>query len=190
MSHKFDPQRADKLIAPERYQELKPDVLLQKLGVAPGGTILDLGCANGFFTLPAAAAMGENGMVIAADVSEQMLTLLNRRMPPDNVQVLQVEEVAMEIENDSVDGAVIISLYHEFKTPGDNLKELKRVLKPGGKALFLDWDPLSDRERGPRQSHRVSQSDAVNALEAEGFTIEIRENYVNDIWLILAQLLD
>ena len=65
MSHKFNPERAEKLVAPERYQELKPEILLQRLGVGPGSTILDLGCGNGFFTFPAAVGMGENGMVMA-----------------------------------------------------------------------------------------------------------------------------
>jgi len=188
MSHKFDPKRADGLVAPERYQELKPDILLQRLGVRPGSTILDLGCANGFFTLPAAVAMGEEGMIIAADVSEQMLTLLNRRMAPDNVQVLQVGEVKMDVETDSVDGAVVLFLYHEFKSPADNLKEIQRVLKPGGKLLMIDWDPLSDRARGPKKDHRVLQSDAIKTLESQGFLVDEKENYIDDIWLVLAHL--
>jgi len=59
MSHKkFDPSRAERLIAPERYQELKPDILLQKLGVRSGSTILDLGCGNGFFTFSRSSCHG------------------------------------------------------------------------------------------------------------------------------------
>ncbi len=188
MSHKFDSQSADKLISPERYQELKPDILLQKLAAPPGSTILDLGCANGFFTFPAAVAMGENGMVIAADILDQMLTLLNRRMPPDNVQVLQVEEVKMEVDSDSVDAAMVLSLYHEFKAPLENLQEIKRVLKAEGKIMLLDWDPLSDRERGPEKEQRVLQSKVIKDLESVGFAIDLQENYVDDIWLLLAHL--
>lgn len=186
MSHKFDPKSADKLIAPERYQEMKPDILLQRLGVAPGGTILDLGCGNGFFTFPAAMGMGERGMVIAADTSEQMLLLLNRRYPPDNVQVLQVEEVKMDIEDASVDAAVAIALYHEFKQAHANLTEVKRVLKTDGKIMLLDWDPLSTRERGPSKDHRIARSQVVKDLETVGFKIDVQENYVDDIWMIIA----
>ena len=187
MSHKFDPSRADRLIAPGRYQELKPDVLLQKLGTPPGSTILDLGCGNGFFTFPAAVAMGD-GMVIAADVSEPMLRLLNNRVPPENIQVLQVEEVNMDIEDTSVDAAVLIFLYHEFKTATDNLEEIKRTLKSGGKIMILDWDPLAERERGPSKDHRVSKEQALADLRATGFEIEVEENYIEDIWLIVAHL--
>jgi len=186
MSHKFNPEKAEKLIAPERYQEIKPEILLQKLGIGPGSTILDLGCGNGFFTFPAAVGMGENGMVIAADVSEEMLLMLNRRGPPDNVQVLHVEEVNLDVEDESVDGAVAISLYHELKAPLENLNEIKRVLKPEGKLMFMDWDPQAERVRGPALDHRVSREQVINDLEVLGFTIDIQENYRDDIWLLIA----
>ncbi|MCF7921834.1 MAG: methyltransferase domain-containing protein [Candidatus Marinimicrobia bacterium] len=186
MSHKkFDPSRAERLLAPERYHELKPDILLQRLGVRPGSTILDLGCGNGFFTLPAAAAMGD-GMVIAADMSDDMLSLLKQRLTPDNIQILKVEEVKMDIDAGSVDAAVLIALYHEFKSPLDNLAEIKRVLKAHGKLLILDWDPQSEKERGPAKVHRVRKEKALDDLKASGFKVESHENYTPDMWMIIA----
>ncbi len=186
MPHKkFDPNRAERLIAAARYQELKPEIILQKLGIRSGSTILDLGCGNGFFTFPAAVAMGE-GMVIAADVSEAMLSLLKQRNTPDNIQILKVEEVKMDIEDDSVDAAVLLAIYHEFKSPLDNLTEIKRTLKPQGKVLILDWDPQSEKERGPAKVHRVPKKQALNDLEAAGYTMESHENYVQDMWMIIA----
>lgn len=189
MSHKkFNPERAERLISPERYQEIKPDVLLTKLAIPPGSTILDLGCGNGFFTFPAAVGMGEDGMVIAADLSEQMLGLLDRRNPPDNVQVLKVEEVKLDVEDDSVDALVGITVYHEFKAPLENLNEITRVLKPGGKVMFLDWDPAHERERGPAHNHRITMEQAVDDLQSSGYTIETQEQYLDDMWLVIASI--
>ena len=188
MSHKkFDPSRAERLLAAERYHELKPEILLQRLGVRPGSTILDLGCGNGFFTFPAAVAMGE-GMVIAADMSDEMLSLLKRRNTPDNIQILKVEEVKLDIDIGSVNAAVLIALYHEFKSPLDNLAEIKRVLKAPGKLLILDWDPQADEERGPAKDHRVAKEQALLDLKASGFTVESHENYTPDMWMIIAHL--
>jgi ubiquinone/menaquinone biosynthesis C-methylase UbiE len=188
MSHKFNPEKAQRLIARGRYEELKPEILLQRLGVAPGSTILDLGCGNGFFSFPAAVGMGEKGMVIAADTSEEMLLLLNRRVPPENIQVLQVEEVAMDVDSDSVDAVVALALYHEFKNPAENLEEIARVLVPGGKLMILDWDAEAEGGRGPSLDHRVKLSKAVGDLTQAGFKIDHTENYIPDMWLILAHL--
>jgi len=186
MHHKFNVDHAEGLIAPDRYHELKPDVLLQRLAVPPGHTLLDLGCGNGFFTFPAAAAMGDSGMVIAADSSPQMLDALQRRNPPDTVQVLLSEEVALDIEDASVDAVVAISLYHELVNPLHNLTELKRIMKPDGRLMLVDWDPESKVEHGPRSSHRVLRGQAVSDLESAGFDILTEEIYTDQYWLIIA----
>lgn len=187
MSHKkFNPEKAERLLSPQRYQELKPDILLQRLGVAPGSTLLDLGCGNGFFTFPAAAAMGDSGMVIAADMSAQMLGLLERRVPPDNVQVLEVEEVNLDIEDNSVDACVAITLFHEFKNPQENLSEIRRTLTGSGKLLILDWDSEASQERGPSHEHRVSLQQASKQVEDAGYRIEVAESYISDMWMIIA----
>ena len=190
MNNKFDFRKADKLISPNRYQDLKPDVLLQRLGTPPGCTILDLGCGNGFFTLPAAAAMGDEGMIIAADTSEHMLALLNNRLPHDNVQILQVEEVTLDIDTATVDATVAIAVYHEFNKPLKNLAEISRVLTAAGKLMILDWDPNAAAERGPGKEHRISLNQAVKEIESAGFSIDSSENYTDEIWIIQAHLDD
>lgn len=187
-NHKFDPAKAEKLLAPERYQKLKPDILLQKLGVPPGSTILDLGCGNGFFTFPASAAMGENGMIIAADTSSEMMQLLSDRNPRDNVQLLLVEEVVMDVDSGSVDGAVLLNLYHELSDRAANFKELKRVLKPNGRVLILDWSPEVERTSGPPIEDRINVKTATAELVSWGFIIDIKERYTEENWLIVAHL--
>lgn len=184
--HKFNPEKAVKLISPERYNQLKPDVLLQKLAVPPGSTILDLGCGNGFFTFPAAAAMGDKGMVIAADLSAAMLAALLDRNPPDTVQILKTEEVEMDVDTDSVDAAVAITLYHEFNDARKNLAEIRRVLKPGGKLMVLDWIPEDEPEHGPK--HRTDRAEASAEIIESGFEIELEEDYTDEHWLIIATL--
>lgn len=186
--HKFDPAKAENLLAPERYQKIKPDILLQKLGVPPGSTILDLGCGNGFFTFPASAAMGENGMIIAADTSGEMLQLLSDRNPRDNVQVLQVGEVEMDVDSASVDGAVLINIYHEFQDRAANLNELKRVFKPNGRVLILDWSPAVEHTSGPPLESRIDVKTAIAELVSSGFKIDIKERYTEETWLVVAHL--
>jgi ubiquinone/menaquinone biosynthesis C-methylase UbiE len=184
--HKFNPAKAEKLLSPERYHEIKPDILLQKLGIAPGSVLMDLGCGNGFFTFPAAAGMGEKGHIIAADMSEHMLDLLRRRSPPDTVQILKTEEVKLDIDDDSVDATVAINLYHEFKYPAANLDEIARVTRSGGRLLILDWNPEGELLRGPEQEIRVARETVAQHLTTAGFKVESDEDYTADHWLIIA----
>ncbi len=92
----------------------------------------------------------------------------------------------MEVDSKSVDAAVLFFLYHEFKSPDKNLAELKRTLKPEGKLMILDWDPTSERERGPSKDHRIAQTQALRDLKAAGFSVDVQENYVEDVWMIIA----
>ncbi len=47
--------------------------------VQPGETALDLGCGPGYFTLPLARLVGENGRVAAVDLQAEMLAIVRRR---------------------------------------------------------------------------------------------------------------
>ncbi len=125
-------------------------------------------------------------MVIAADTSSEMLLALNRRVPGDNVQVLEVEEVKLDIEDESVDGVVTITVFHEFKKPSENLVEIYRVLKPGGKLMIIDWKPDTENMSGPSQSDRVFVDDAHKIVEEAGFSIIVAEPHSETKWIIIA----
>ena len=54
-------------------------VLLRRwLAVQPGQAVCDLGCGNGYHTLPLAESVGNDGRVLAVDLQPQMLTMLKR----------------------------------------------------------------------------------------------------------------
>ena len=55
--------------------------------VAPGQTAADIGCGPGFFTLPLAQMVGENGTVVAADLQSEMLEKLRARATKLNLKI-------------------------------------------------------------------------------------------------------
>lgn len=73
----FPIRRAEWLLSPVRRAIESPDRLLRP-HVHDGDTVIDAGCGPGFFTLPMAEMVGENGMVIAVDVQEGMLSMVAR----------------------------------------------------------------------------------------------------------------
>ena len=72
MPTKFDTRNKDLLLSEARQETLKPEELLRSLGLRAGQTIADIGCGPGFFTVPAARIVGEDGHVYAADIQGDM----------------------------------------------------------------------------------------------------------------------
>jgi ubiquinone/menaquinone biosynthesis C-methylase UbiE len=87
--------------------------------IRAGMTVLDLGCGPGFFSVEIAKMVSDSGKVIAADLQDGML-----------------EKVIGVTEN--VDFVLIFYMIHEVPDQGSLLRELKSILKPGGKIFIIE----------------------------------------------------
>ena len=65
------------LIRESREREEECTAMLAQLGAEPGMTVCDMGCGNGFYTLPLARQVGPKGKVLAVDIQREMLQLLS-----------------------------------------------------------------------------------------------------------------
>jgi SAM-dependent methyltransferase len=113
---------------PELAQWLRDDVRL-----AAGSTVVDLGAGTGKFT-PRLVATGAR--VIAVEPVAAMLAKLSSALP--EVTALAGTATAIPRPDASVDAVVCAQAFHWFATP-DALREIHRVLKPGGR-LGLVWN--------------------------------------------------
>lgn len=113
--------------------------LLTHLGDVSGRTLLDLGCGAGensvYFSLKGARCT-------ATDYSSRMVDKALKLAAANGVQIEARTMNAMEIEypDDSFDIVYAANLLHHLPEPKTALREMHRVLKPGGKLCF--WDPL------------------------------------------------
>jgi len=170
-NRKFEPLKADRLISEERFNSLRPDLLLKEIGVKPGMNLADIGCGNGFFSVPATELVAPDGTVFAFDVSDEMLNKLRERSIPENIQILLSTENNFSVEANSVDFAILSFVIHEAENRGDILLEVRRILKNKGFLWILEWIP-QEEENGPPQNHRVSQEELLEDLDKTGFQIE------------------
>lgn len=110
--------------------------------VKPDLTVLDVGCAMGFFTLPLARLVGPEGRVIAVDLQEKMINSLKRRAARAGLleridlrfcgdKDLRISDLAGQI-----DLAVAFHVVHEVPDALGLMTQLFRVAKPGGR-LFM-----------------------------------------------------
>src|SRR3984957_7558389 len=121
---------------PEYPAEIE-EWLAHDLGLASGKTALDLAAGTGKFS-PRLLATG--AAVIAVEPVRAMLNELTRQYPGIDARSGSAEHIPLH--DASVDAVVCAQAFHWF-APRRALKEIHRVLKPGG-ALGLVWNVRDD----------------------------------------------
>ena len=98
----------------------------------------------------------------------------------DCVQPVLSTDQAVPLPEASLDVAVMGSVYHEFADRPAYLAEVRRLLRPAGRAVIIDWRPLpagAERTSGPPAHHRVAEATARAELEAAGFSVQTRQEF-------------
>ena len=169
-----------KLDSPERKALQDINVFLDLVRTFRWKTCVDLGCGIGFYTLPMAQEWRKSRSIIAVDRSTPVLEELDKRVDNldlSNVQIRQSVSDRIPIEDMSIDLANLGNVYHEIKGRLNYLKEVYRILKPGGMILIIDWDPEEDLGVGPAASDRLPVSQVIQDLEFAGFE-RIQDHFV------------
>ena len=116
--------------------------LLDCAALVPGERVLDVACGTGLVTLPAAHAVGPAGQVIAVDIAERMLELLRSRVAAaclPQVQVARMDAEQLALPDGCVDVVLCALGLMYLPDPAQALREARRVLRPGGRAVFAVW---------------------------------------------------
>lgn len=186
MSHKFDASRAAELEKSDREQLIPPFQILTAAGLKSGMVMADIGCGGGFFTLPAAAIVGEQGQVWAVDISEKMLSRLREKNPPVNVTICQSQENSIPIPDDSVDFVLVSSVFHEAEQPQVFIQEIKRIMKTSAKLVLIDFEKITE-EIGPPFTDRIAKEDAEAMLVESRFKIQSIKSISQSHYQIIAE---
>ena len=117
---------------------------VERLGLPAGSSVLDVACGTGASALPAAEIVGPTGSVIGADLAEHMLELGRakaRARGLNNITFLTGDMTALEYPDGHFDAVVCV--FGVFFVPDMEglVKELWRVVKPGGKLAITTWGP-------------------------------------------------
>lgn len=141
--------------APERYEQFAAPIMapfiaavLDTVDLFPGAQVLDLACGTGFVARAAAGRVGPTGHVVAADINEGMLRMAAARAPrmyPD-IEFVQAPADSLPFEEAAFDVVVCQQGAQFFPDLDAALKEVARVLRPGGRIALTTWAP---KERSP-----------------------------------------
>jgi ArsR family transcriptional regulator len=126
--------------------------------------VADLGCGTGPVSEQVAPHVGK---VIGVDSSDAMLEAARGRLKGlDNVDLRQGDLTSIPIDDASVDAAVLELVLSYVSEPTVVVRELARILKPGGKVVIVDLTP-HDRDDFRRQMGQLTlgfSSDSVESL--------------------------
>jgi len=159
---------------------LNPQEVLKQLKLKKEMVAADFGCGSGGWALPLAKKL-EEGKIYAIDILEEPLSALRARAKLE--KILNIETVRADVEkrtplsSNSVDLILMTDLLFECEDKKKVLEEGKRVLKPGGSLLIVDWKisaPL-----GP-ESKRVSPQDIKK--EARDLNLKLEKEFEAGIY--------
>ena len=164
------------LIRAERDDEENVTESYRQLLLSPGMVVCDMGCGNGYWSLPMAQDVGPDGKVLAVDIQPEMLDKLRARAAKKNID--NVEPILGDVDDPNlpkgkVDLLLMVDVYHEFSHPESMLWGIRRSLKPKGVVALLEYRE-EDPEVPIKPLHKMSKIQIMKEYKANGFKL-VRE---------------
>src|SRR5690606_12590184 len=133
IAHVMGHQAINWLDRPEREREERMSLLIRSLELEPGMVVADIGAGSGVISRLMARKVGDEGLVLAVDIQQEMLDALvarSRLAGLRNIEPVLGQVDSPGLKPDSVDLVVMVDVYHEFEFPYEMLREISRALKP------------------------------------------------------------
>lgn len=142
---------------------------LKTIGIKEGQTVLDFGCGEGHYTVPAAKLVGEKGKVYAVDKDKQALDRLTQLIEENNIKNIKVikKESIIPLENNSLDFILCYDVVHYLKNRKTIYHEFYRVLKPKG--IFSLYPKHYKNDYPLSELAHMELKDVIKEVEQAGF---------------------
>ncbi|MCX6839975.1 MAG: methyltransferase domain-containing protein [Verrucomicrobia bacterium] len=173
---------AEWLMRRVREQEEGPSKMREQLLVKPGMVICDMGCGNGYHTLPLAEMVGEKGKILAVDVQPQMIEMLRQnigRQGLKNIEPIQGLYHDPKLPPNTCDLILLVDVYHEFSHPVQMLTSMRAALKPEGQLVLVEFRAEDDTVP-IKPEHKMTQDQITKEMNANGF--ELKRQYDGLPW--------
>lgn len=164
---------------PERDKWQRPAEVMAELGVRSGSVVADIGCGRGYFSFELANRVGPQGKVYAEDIKDDVLGDVRRGAKKQGLKQIETVLGAPDdphLPANTLDVALTMNSFHEWREYDDMLRHVYDALKPGG--LFGDIDGAAEPGQ-PRTTyydeHRMPEEMERADITRHGFQFLRRE---------------
>ncbi|WP_460062158.1 class I SAM-dependent methyltransferase [Streptomyces sp. YKOK-I1] len=130
---------------------------VDELGLREGSRVLDAGCGTGRALPPLRTAVGPSGVVVGADLTPAMLQAAVRAGRDRAGRLLLADVAALPLRDESLDAVFAAGLIAHLPRPAENLRELARVVRPGG--VLALFHPIGRAALAARQGRQLTPED-------------------------------
>ena len=147
---------------------------LREIGVKKGQSLLDFGCGEGHYAIPASKIVGKNGKVYALDKDRDTLDTLKKLIKQDSIKNINLinENSKIPLADRSIDAVLCYDVIHYVNKKEREIlhKEVHRVLKKEG--LFSVY-PKHHKEDIPlNELADVELEDIIKEIEGSNFILK------------------
>jgi ubiquinone/menaquinone biosynthesis C-methylase UbiE len=158
---------------PDRLRWQRPARLVQALGLRSGQTVAEIGSGSGYFVRRLARLVGPRGRVYAVDVEPRMLPILIERLRRGgirNVTPVLGQDDDPRLPARSCDLVLVVNTYHHLRGGARYLRRLRRLLRPGGRLVNVDFH-RRETPVGPPVERRVARETFLRDARRAGFRL-------------------
>ena len=158
---------------PKRDAYQKPHEVLTALNLKPGEVIADIGAGSGYLTFRLSHFVGDKGKVYVVDVSPDMILHINRRIRETkvtNVVTILADADDPLLTDRSVNRFFICDVWHHVDNQTKYLSLMKKMLKPGGEVVMIDFHK-KELPVGPPMQMKIAREDLIKQMETNSFKL-------------------
>ena len=159
------------------FNLLDEQILFNALALKPGMALLDFGCGLGNYSIAASPYVDKSGQIYAVDMWDEGLEILEVRAVMARLENIQTCVCGggdiLSIEDQTVDLCLMATVAHilvQEKLIKDTLREIKRVLKPGGIVAVVEFYKKKGPP-GPPLSWRLSPTELIEVFVDSGYRV-------------------
>ena len=165
---------------PKRDAYQKPHEVIHALNLKSGEVIADIGAGSGYFTFHLARHVGDKGKVYAVDVSPEMILHVNwriREQKANNVVTLLADPDDPLLPDRSVNRFFFSDSWHHIENQSKYLSLMKRMLKPGGEIVMIDFHK-KELPVGPPMQMKIAREDLIKQLDSNGYRLAKEHSFL------------